>query len=86
MTDTSIKGHVVGDWQPIDTAPRDGTVILIYRTGSGDQRATIAYVNENGDWSCPEEFFLKRHPPTHWQPLPKPPSNVSRLHRPDQIW
>lgn len=68
------------EWQPIETAPTDGTVFLGYRLGQVGE----AYTRVSGDgreiWSfCGTSGAVKFHPylkPTHWMPLPKPPTNV----------
>ena len=65
------------EWQPIDTAPKDGTRIL----GWCETSADICY-RENkfgvGDvWmtdSCAD--FGGYETPTHWMPLPPPPDNA----------
>lgn len=83
-------------WQPIETAPRDGTAVLVMRdiwpgTKSGraeecnghntyvaewwaDEHdgagAWICYMNAFHESECPIE-------PTHWMPLPAPPSNAA---------
>lgn len=69
------------DWQPIETAPKDGTVIDVWvkdlkkNDGSG-QRRTHVWWSKNADrWSddwlhVPRMFGVK---PTHWMPLPEPP-------------
>jgi len=48
-------------WQPIETAPRDGTEILVWAPGSG--RWLIKF---DGEEPAGRAF-------THWQPLPEPP-------------
>ena len=65
---------VSGDrWQPIETAPKDGSYVLL----AGKRREDIAsgywlqYAYAcNGAWIWP--FVLKD--PTHWVPLPKAPA------------
>ncbi len=60
-------------WQPIETAPRDGTRILL-RLSNGEVFS---------GWGTEEAGFQKFHAdgtdigwlnPRHWQPLPSPPS------------
>lgn len=72
------------EWQPISTAPKDGTEILAWTdTREGDQNL-LDYVNgvcEGEHLSCVQIIYwadgwkrLKIGEPTHWQPLPNPPS------------
>jgi len=57
-------------WQPIETAPRDGTEILAWfppnRQAPTGARTIVQW--HHGDWYSP--FFIA---PTMWQPLPAPP-------------
>ncbi len=70
-------------WQPIETAPKDGTpVLLLY-----DQEAIQGHWSETdthgGEW---KPIWLSVHgcgccgsddkPPTHWMPLPEPPDEA----------
>jgi hypothetical protein len=58
------------DWQPIETAPKDGTEVLI--TGkfpNGVWFTEISWFNRHkGQWPG-----RSLDPPTHWMPLPAPP-------------
>ena len=55
-------------WQPIETAPKDGTQCLL----SNDVYKEIAGWDElNNSWICTAGFI--EFIPTHWMPLPKPP-------------
>lgn len=56
------------EWQPIESAPNDGTLIQIRQ---GEWYPTHAYW-KNGDW-CHIEY-QHTNKPTHWQPLPDPPA------------
>jgi hypothetical protein len=63
-------------WQPIETAPRDGTVIDLWFVGDWNCRMPDAEWSESlGAW-----FVRGRHSSyldgpliTHWMPLPAPP-------------
>ena len=63
-------------WRPIESAPKDGTKVLVYRPIFVDR-----YITEIGiDWwdkwdGAPEGCWMKSRvdvQPTHWMPLPKP--------------
>ncbi len=64
-------------WMPIETAPKDGTRILVYVCDSG--RVTEAWFCEDtGLWPHDDPYSEEYEPcnvglPTHWQPLPPPP-------------
>lgn len=60
-------------WQPIETAPKDGTPILIAQENVGAIRWAVwsegffrdGIIEAGGRMSLPR--------PTHWMPLPEPP-------------
>jgi hypothetical protein len=66
------------DWQPIETAPDDGTRFLGYwpdRWGnSGDSAVTTWRANDGDGWESPYESAEdgEMEGPTHWMPLPPP--------------
>lgn len=58
-------------WQPIESAPKDGTPILVWPTPDyGNEFVRIGI-----DMWCNDTWWLSRHNmrPTHWMPLPEPP-------------
>ena len=63
-------------WQPIETAPKDGTEILVcgpLRDGSGVYRDVTRWPNGwSGKW--PVAYMHNSDEPTHWMPLPEPPA------------
>jgi len=82
------EGRREVDWQPFETAPRDGTEILVYREDAGV--FTAHYVEEDAHLSSylnpPEGDFywfsatgedLTNDMPTHWRPLPDGPALAS---------
>lgn len=76
---------MASDWMPIETAPKDGTTVLVARhVGNG-----WGWVIGVAEWSIAGDIagWISRgllHPPgelglahpTHWMPLPEPPESV----------
>jgi len=73
-------------WEPIETAPKDGTRILTYRpeghdwskVGIGDWDDDKYAKKPRPYWSDQNERILgvlwcRKNQPTHWMPLPNPP-------------
>lgn len=61
-------------WQPIESAPRDGTNILAWdglciESVSYDECLQLWVTSWAGD-----EEYGQGFPPTHWMPLPAPPA------------
>jgi hypothetical protein len=64
---------VVECWQPIETAPKDGTFILAcWRSTdlNGDLPHVVSYTE--GEWR--DDYGEEYMEPTHWMPLPDPPA------------
>jgi hypothetical protein len=65
-------------WRPIETAPKDGTIIY-GENGKFGQRGLVHF-NSQGEWEMVNG--LTNMPigigfyPTHWQPLPTPPEGT----------
>lgn len=63
-------------WQPIETAPRDGTEILaVYRSVHSDWYGVAMWAETKrgeGKW-----FWDYAPRPSHWLPLPPPPAQES---------
>lgn len=70
------------DWQPIETAPRDGTRVLLWACDPcyPKGKPLVGYF-ENNKWhlsgheftECWINNFDEYFNPTHWMPLPEPP-------------
>lgn len=67
------------EWQPIETAPRDGREIVLLLRGDGP----LSYGFDIGFW-CVGEFCysgsglpIEECRPTHWLPIPEPPTPVT---------
>jgi hypothetical protein len=59
------------DWQPIETAPKDGTHILFW---DGDGMSVCYWVGRRWDLVQTGAYAEDADCwPTHWMPLPEPP-------------
>lgn len=66
-------------WQPIGTAPKDGSPVLTY---DGDMMVVAVWCGCKGEWFLSECEGGRPHAEspiewvgiTHWHPLPEPPT------------
>jgi hypothetical protein len=69
-------------WQPIETAPRDGTRVLCFGEGPyGDLECyTAVFSAHSRSWHADPneatEYLPEKCTPTHWMPLPAPPTST----------
>ena len=84
----AVVDCLVRGWQPIETAPKDGTWILVYGAGTDDEDearnvAVAQYTNYlNGrttEWHWQFAwydggYYGMFNAPTHWMPLPEAPN------------
>lgn len=60
------------NWQPIETAPKDGTeILLISRKGRIANGVWVTANSNAGFWGWPYIFVE----PAYWMPLPPPPKD-----------
>lgn len=74
-------GTPEGSWQPIETAPKDGTAVLVVNDKALDPEALVAHWN--GEWRVDTTYaWANAEDPwghfgtidaTHWMPLPPAP-------------
>jgi hypothetical protein len=68
----------VNEWQPIETAPRDGTAVLV-TNGETQRVAWTQRPKEDGDYLVWTYYVTRAGgaatmvEPTHWMPLPELP-------------
>jgi hypothetical protein len=69
-----VMEDIMSEWQPIETAPRDGAEILIcWKKQFGGWFVTAAYLNEGRCFAVGGGLLGQ---PTHWMPLPAPPPHT----------
>jgi hypothetical protein len=71
-------------WQPIETAPQDGTWVLLACGSGGDGWVVAGWLDtEHGGYWHVNEHWTDAHSspiyPTHWMPYPEPPSSPETL-------
>jgi hypothetical protein len=70
-TEFSAAPAPSGGWQPIETAPKDGTRILGFRSGWAEAIGVAFWRCDWEEWrSVPGDYSWNL---THWMPLPEPP-------------
>lgn len=81
-TGEEIGAFLDNPWHPIETAPKDGTHVLLYRrnprAASYDEAwwRLDTFVNEY-EWGGASWSYPTLDQPTHWMPLPPPPDDSS---------
>ena len=75
-TDAGLTARVLSsEWQTIDTAPRDGRLILVRQKNGDEWAGTFCayWVQDLGHWSYAVGRVV--FDPVNWMPLPTPPTN-----------
>ena len=64
-------------WQPIETAPKDGTHVLLWPSPYwGGDSLSGGYATAHKRWFA-DGSGSETISPTHWQPLPPPPKEAA---------
>lgn len=75
-----IRADLVPQWQPIETAPKDGQVIIVWDGEAWEVTAwgKVSHVPIYGFLQVlfrdVNDIDLLNPQPTHWMPLPNPPT------------
>jgi hypothetical protein len=74
----------MSEWQPIETAPKDGRHILVYPGTYNGVTASPARWERDDGVKAPRPYWLRLDAwsviksrcltPTHWMPMPEPPT------------
>lgn len=70
----ALTAAKAGGWLPIETAPKDGTRILVWRKHA--TRPLIARYQKDFEW-FEDEDGVHLYNLIYWQPLPNPPKEQS---------
>jgi len=63
-------------WKPIETAPQETLVLVLYRVDYDTQyptRSDIDFKDEDGVWQLWADWNDNEPPYTHWAPIPPDP-------------
>ena len=76
----------MSEWHPIETAPKDGTRVLLYRPGGwASTRVVVGSYSDERYHPRPRPYWThdlervegkaitRQNQPTRWMPLPEPP-------------
>lgn len=63
------------DWQPIETAPKDGTFVLAAEESGYIH--IVQWYGKQGFWRT-DCYSSIEWQPIHWQPLPNPPNTEAQ--------
>lgn len=74
----SAPVQAVPDWQPIETAPKDGTEIIASNVSvAGGFMQVVAYdALYSAPWRTQEDYGYSERAFTHWMPRPQPPKEI----------
>lgn len=89
-----LRRDVLGDWQSMETAPKDGTRILVWVPGLNHSVCIAAWFEQTttelgvvksqyAEWNYSNWWKLgqeDRPQPTHWMPLPEAPETKEKQH------
>ena len=64
-------------WQPIETAPKDGRNVLLFCPRAQDYGYNGIRLTWRKD-GCWQGANNSLWPPTHWMPLPEPPTDTDK--------
>lgn len=59
----------MSNWRPIETAPRDGTEIILCNISGS--LGIGSYMPKQDSWEITDDVWWDKC--SHWMPLPKPP-------------
>jgi hypothetical protein len=72
----AISSSTAGGWRPIETAPKDGTEVWAFNGEQARMHWTEGEISgvKWALWIWTDQLLAAPDQPTHWMPLPPPPS------------
>jgi hypothetical protein len=74
----------VSEWQPIESAPKDGTKVLLFGESDGMGCISVGWYEDISQAANPDDeqgyWCSDLATETHWMPLPAPPPTL-QVHR-----
>lgn len=74
---------MANDWQPIETAPKDGEWVLLFSPDSIEPQSFVGQWRDDdnpwgGSWwsDYPDAAYPIDSDPSHWMPLPPSPNQA----------
>ncbi|HEY6020195.1 MAG TPA: DUF551 domain-containing protein [Candidatus Paceibacterota bacterium] len=77
----------MNSWQPIETAPKDGTHILLANKAGVSEGGWLTDIDYGGEWEGQIgmagwwRIDCTDYPNTHWMPLPEAPAVIAAQQR-----
>ena len=74
-----IRADLVPQWHPIETAPRDGSYIILYRPSNDGRHKDAVREGKYHRYGMSDTWRVRSggvwdiDAPTHWMPMPQPP-------------
>jgi hypothetical protein len=75
MVGVMLSSGVVWQWQPIASAPANGTAVLLFHPNWDIPRVGLRY-GKTGKWQQPDGDLMRT--PAYWMKLPDPPESPAR--------
>ncbi len=70
------EGVVPDGWRPIESAPKDGSVLGYSPLSRESKRISLVQLKDGEPFIVDGAFAFDRPPPTHWMPLPAAPKEA----------
>jgi hypothetical protein len=64
----------MSDWKPIETAPKDGTRLLLWVPKAGSTTGGFDPSWSGNCWVYDNSRIKRDMEPSHWMPIPEPPT------------